>query len=249
MAKSDKKIPLEIVPSVDKEALKDVSEQLGSVFGNIPVTVGSCSGAVVLNNNITEKQDWSLLIDRQNGVVLADNGNELILLKELLRLGHLRGILDVQSTIVQAPNPNNGYSAASSVRVTFSDGKSFSGSADAFEANLDKDFSSYPTAIAESRALARALRFGLNITMCSVEEVSSKTIKKAASATADGKISAAQRQCVEELCRRKNIELTKVLSLGSRQVTNLDLLTIKEARDLITSLNDGTVEKELKKGN
>jgi hypothetical protein len=194
--------------------------------------------------------DWNTKVDKEKGVFLFKDGDknvEFILLAELQRLAELRGGIKHQIThVVQAPNPSNEYSACCTVDVVFHDGKSTSGSGDCSKENTSGDYAVYPTAMAESRALARALRFGLGIKMCSWEEVSGKSLKNAVESS-NKEVTQPQKIAITTICARNNFDLAKILAMGSRKgIETVEQLTSKEASDLIAKLNDGTIKKLLK---
>ena len=239
-----KKDTMEPLPATEAPATEPTDNQQLATATLNSASVFECGRPHVGVQSIPD-QDWNKLLDKQNGIVITKNGNEFVLLKELLRLARIKGLKQVSTFIAQSPNPENKYTSCVTVDVVFKDGTGFSGAAEAFSENTDENFSLYPTAIAESRALARALRLGLGITMCSVEEVSQKVIDGTAIFNPDSKISVSQKNCITTLCEREKVSLDKVLGLGTRAVSSIDDLTVKEARDLISYLNNN--KKELSK--
>ncbi len=208
---------------------------------SIIITKGS--GTTLVSEPMIEKKEeeknWNNLVNPKV-LIITEEGGELIPLKELERLGKLKGIIS-QETIVHSCSP---MYAAVTVKVVFSNGTTYCGSADAGKHNVDGNFALYSLPMAENRALARALRFGLNITLCSLEEVSKKTIEGGFS-DEDGPIKSSSERCILEICNRKGIKIDKVLSLGSRKVARIDQLTQKEATNIIKALNNGAAEKLL----
>lgn len=73
------------------------------------------------------------------------------------------GPMWTQSHVVECPREENGYRSVIKVNVSFENGVSADGVADAFNGNTDRDFSRYITAIAETRAEGRALRKALRL--------------------------------------------------------------------------------------
>ena len=88
----------------------------------------------------------------------------------LLDLAHRQGLSDVQTDLVQAPAEDNGQVAIVTARVTTECG-TFSGIGDACRGNVNKMILPHIIRMAETRAVARALRLACNIGMCSVEEL------------------------------------------------------------------------------
>jgi len=207
-----------------------------------PIIITKGSGTNFVEEQVVVEQkekNWNDLVNHK-ALIITSEGGELIPLKELERLGKLKGIIS-QETIVHSCSP---MYAAATVKVTFSDGSIYSGSADAGKHNVDGNFALYSLPMAENRALARALRFGLHITMCSLEEVSKKTIEGGFS-DGDGPIQSSSERCILEICNRKGIKIEKVLSLGARRVATIDQLTQREATNIIKALNNGAAEKLL----
>ncbi len=89
-------------------------------------------------------------------------------------IGHIVG---VATSIQQVPTPDNLFRATAVVEVAIEDKatgaiRAFSGAADAYEDNLQKNVAKYPVAMAETRAEGRALRKALRLRNVSAEEVS-----------------------------------------------------------------------------
>lgn len=196
-------------------------------------------------DEINEKTNFNELINKETGVIITKEGKEFVLLAELIRLAGLRGIKSNHTHIAQAPNDHNGSVAVATVTVEFKDGRISAGSADCSPDNAGEgSFGLYPTAIAESRALARALRLGMGITMCSYEEVSSAERN---GFDKNAPINGSAKTCIQELCKRKGLTVKDALSKGSRKVDSLDELTQEEGTSLIGFLNKQP-DKKGKKG-
>ena len=88
----------------------------------------------------------------------------------LLDLAHRQGLKDVETELIQAPNEGNSYMAIIRARVTTERG-TFSGIGDATPKNVNARIAPHIVRMAETRAVARALRLACNIGMCSVEEL------------------------------------------------------------------------------
>ena len=88
----------------------------------------------------------------------------------LLDLAHRQGLKDVQTELLQAPAEGNGQVAICRAVVTTERG-TFSGIGDACRGNVNKMIVPHIIRMSETRAVARALRLGCNIGMCSVEEL------------------------------------------------------------------------------
>ena len=163
----------------------------------------------------------------------------------MLRIARIRGIKSITPQVIETGPDGGARYACVSTAVTFKDGETYGGSADSSVRNTDDIFALYPVCMAENRALARALRFGLGINMCSKEEISSKTISNATT-DPETSIQPAQISAIKNICKKKKINTTDLLGCGSRPVEELDDLTTGEATSLIRALNDGTIEKVMK---
>ncbi len=164
-------------------------------------------------------------------------------LRRLVEL--LIGNIEVSSThINQSPSPENGWTATATheIGVKTSDGfKSYSGSADSNPDNTDHPYSKYPTAIAETRAEARALRKLLRLRNASAEELS--VVAGSTAAPSDTKqvaINDQQLNVIDILAnstRGKNID---VIALAKSLVPNYNSvrkLTHDNGISILTELN------------
>ncbi len=97
-------------------------------------------------------------------------GKDFVKFEGLLDLGHRQGLKDVQTELVQAPAEGNNWMAIISARVT-TEGGTFSGIGDATPKNVNGRIAPHIVRMAETRAVARALRLACNIGLCSVEEL------------------------------------------------------------------------------
>jgi len=236
----------------ETELSKDILDLANAVKGELGIATLEPPSLSPKTKLIKKKekvlvQDWNTEI-REENLFRDKNGGSFIPLSELLRIGHLRGIRSiVPQNVASEPEGTTRYAFAS-VLVTFEDGKSYGGSADSSIRNTDDIFALYPVCMAENRALARALRFGLGINMCSKEEISSKTISNAMTDPST-LIQPAQISAIKNICKKKKIQVAELLKCGSRQVDKLESLTTGEATSLIRALNNGTIEKVLKARN
>jgi hypothetical protein len=229
------------------ELSQDILDLANAVKGELGIAVMDKKPLSPPKKKMSKVKNWNDEIKEEN-LFKDKNGGSFIPLSELLRIAHLRGIKSVvPQNISSEPEGSTRYAHASVV-VTFEDGKSYGGSADSSIRNTDDIFALYPVCMAENRALARALRFGLGISMCSKEEISSKTITNAITDPATS-IQAAQISAIKNICKKKKIKVINLLECGSRPVSQLEELTTGEATSLIKALNNGTIEKVLKARN
>ena len=125
--------------------------------------------------DVEEVVDWqSQLNDDEIG---KDDGTEFVFLKGLRRLAKLKGIVaeDHQlGNVIVLKRPDTGAEypfVQVKYTVQFEDGSVFSDVADAHTFNVQGVFSAYPTAMAATRAEARALRKALGISLVAKEEL------------------------------------------------------------------------------
>ncbi len=97
-------------------------------------------------------------------------GREFVKFEGLLDLSHRNGLTDVQTDLVQIPAEDNGHVAIIRARVQVERG-TFTGIGDASKGNVNPKIAPHIIRMAETRAVARALRLACNIGMCSVEEL------------------------------------------------------------------------------
>ncbi len=99
-------------------------------------------------------------------------GRPFIRFEGLLELAHARGLVSLETVIVQA---NDAMAICQSTAV-FSDGRRFTDIGDATERNVAKHLSPHFIRMAATRASARCLRRALNVSACSVEELSGEEV-------------------------------------------------------------------------
>ena len=111
-------------------------------------------------------------------VVKQGRGDSLFIRHDpLLRVAknpEVLGILGKKVDIHQCPEKVNEWSATATVTYQFGDDDrkmTWASSADCRKSNARGGFATYPTAMAETRASARALRFALGVEFCSAEEI------------------------------------------------------------------------------
>lgn len=95
---------------------------------------------------------------------------EVVTAKGLLHLAHKERLSVIRTSLVQAPTKENGDNAIALVRVVTSRG-SFMGLGDANPRNVQPRVAPHFIRMAETRALARALRAALDIGAVAIEEL------------------------------------------------------------------------------
>ena len=74
-----------------------------------------------------------------------------------------RGIKEIDTNLIQAPNADNGQLAIVKAKVVMEDGTSWSGLGDASPGSVNKMIAAHIVRMAETRAIGRALRFMLGL--------------------------------------------------------------------------------------
>lgn len=97
---------------------------------------------------------------------------EAVSLKGLLSLAHDEELRTVRTGIVELPSAQNGQRAVIKAFVRTKRGV-FSGTGDATPENVNPEVSGHTIRVAESRAIARALRLAVNIGEVAIEELGS----------------------------------------------------------------------------
>ncbi len=95
---------------------------------------------------------------------------EVVTAKGLLHLAHKERLSDIRTEIAQTPTKDNGETAIVLVRVVTQRG-AFSGLGDANPRNVNARIAPHFIRMAETRALARALRAALDIGVVAIEEL------------------------------------------------------------------------------
>jgi hypothetical protein len=97
-------------------------------------------------------------------------GKDFVLFPGLLDLAHEKGLESINTLLLQFPSENNGWSAIVQAVVVINS-KSWSAIGDASPMNVGKNIAPHNVRMAETRAIARCLRFALNIGATSLEEL------------------------------------------------------------------------------
>lgn len=105
-----------------------------------------------------------------NKFIIKLQGRDFILFEGLLHLAHQEGLNKVKTQLIQTPQPENNFLAIVHAEVETNKGV-FTGLGDASPESVNKNVAPHLIRLAETRALARALRFAINIGMTTVEEL------------------------------------------------------------------------------
>lgn len=156
------------------------------------------------------------------------------LLRGLARLAHERGIKRLTSDVIAVPTKDSPI-AAVTVQVEFFDGTVFSGSADAKFKAHEPPFNRHLTALADSKAEARAYRRAFNITMASHEECGDMTAGGDVDKTP---IADSQIQGIKNMAELRNLTMAQAINLVfNGEDRSIEKLTSKQGRDIIKALN------------
>ena len=171
-------------------------------------------------------------------IIETESGDQVVLVNGLVRIAQKYTDLsgwDVK--IVQAPELENDWSSTAIVSVNFFSGMSFSDAADCRRGTAGEGFEKYTTALATTRALGRALRRALNITVCTSEELSEK----------DGPCTDIQKNMIKKQFIDKDVMTIKdVYKIVGRNISSLAEITEKEAALVIDRGNKKTGRKRVK---
>jgi len=99
-------------------------------------------------------------------------GRTFVRLGGLLELAHSSGLRGIATPMLQVPSADNGQTAICSATVTIRDA-SYTAHGDANPGNVSRNIAPHLIRMAESRAVARALRFGLGVGETALEELGS----------------------------------------------------------------------------
>jgi hypothetical protein len=159
-----------------------------------------------------------------------------VYLKGLERLAKERGIASAVAMRLEPILLPSHQGIMCTYQYQFVDGQLYQGSADATAANCNPGFGNFLTAMAESRAKARALRTAFGITLCSVEEKADGVVVEE---VANAPIEDHQVKAATFIAKQKGLTKVDFLGLLSTNFGQKDikLLTKQQANELISKLN------------
>ena len=103
--------------------------------------------------------------------IISQNGRQFVRFEGLLLAAHDAGLSSIKTALLQAPSEQNGEMAIVQAEVTTARG-TFTGIGDASPQSVARHLAPHVCRMAETRALARALRFALGVAAVAVEELS-----------------------------------------------------------------------------
>lgn len=182
--------------------------------------------------------DWMIKMREllpADSFVISAEGKETIRLMGLQILARRAGIVESWPELISVQT-DNGVVFQCIYHVRFSDGTRFAGAADSNRDNNNSyPFSTYPTAIAESRAEARAIRKALGITILATEEIGFASKSRL--------VDKQQVSAINMLVERKGLNIRDVLdevltTARAACISSVDALSEEEGAKLIKHLND-----------
>lgn len=210
-----------------------------------------------IENPFDPKHDYFEDLKSSEKYVDNKTGAEYPFLKGLIRLAHNNrgGVQRVDSVIAKVPSleTRKEYEldekgnreviaetkpdciAAVTVTYYFKDGTTFSGSADASYKAHDAPYNLHLTAVAESKAEARAIRRALMITKVAKEEIGEAEV---VGDPDDGPITDTQLAYIRKTAKRKKLSQTDVLKMIKREdLSDITQLTSEEARKALKAID------------
>jgi len=174
------------------------------------------------------KTDYYDLL-KEDEIVVTENGDYLVTVDGLMRVAmEHTDFVGYKTNVVQVPEKKNDWSATATVTIKFASGFIFSGSADARCGTMADGFKSYSTALAETRALGRALRRALHIRACTEEEISDE----------ERPITDIQKNLIKKQFVDKDvIDIRDIYGIIGRDISTIGELTEKEAVLVIDKAN------------
>lgn len=156
-------------------------------------------------------------------------------------------IVDMQPVCVEGPCEGNGWSAAETIRIGFASrdlGRDvyFSGEADCIpgeEGNCEAAYARFPTAMAGTRARARAFRNALRLNKVAAEECTSLPVVERTRHQPPGEemIAAHQVTGITKTCRDLDIDPIKLINQFGSNYSDLKEMTKKGAAKAGALLN------------
>jgi hypothetical protein len=194
-----------------------------------------------------EGTDWEAELEDGDTVVNRESGKPCVLLRALQRLGQRAGLTESGPILLQHV-PQGAFGVFQCIyEVKFNDGTTWRAAADCNKNSVEGKFGNYPTAVAESRAEARALRKALGISMLAAEEID---LNAGSEVKPTQKISSSIVSAIERLIERHGLDtlgvVETVLPDRADEINALNDLTVAEGQSLMSHLNNLPAKKAKK---
>jgi hypothetical protein len=175
---------------------------------------------------------------RENEIYTNESGEEFAYFRGLYRVADEQiGIIGNDTEVVQSPEKKNKWSATVRVKIKFKDGTYATAAADCRYTTAGEGFQNYTTALAETRAFARALRRKLQVGLCSFEEQYTPETH----AITDTQMNCIQKKFID----RALFGLEDVSKIVGKEVVDLKNLNGKEASTVIMQFNKSLKKKQM----
>lgn len=186
-----------------------------------------------------EEDDFDEAKDKKNIFVRHD---------ALLRVAkRIWGIKSKDLNTIQPPTKENDWCAVVEVVYTFGsiDGPvlfSWKENGDCRAKTANPGFKNYTTALAATRASARALRFALGLEICTQEEITdieNLIDKTSGEPAADQQKALIRDRMIQKHGKKKNKAFRELSEIVGEKVVTLDQLTRGQAADILEVINTG----------
>lgn len=153
-------------------------------------------------------------------------------------------IVGIRTNICEAPSKDNDFRAVATTTIRVLEHgviAEYDGSADACYKNVNPEFAAYPTAMAETRSRARALRNALSLDVVSSDEKSAIAIPSGEEFTderANDFINDGQIKVINTLCARNNVNVKNFANMGKNVYKNISEIKYNTAKDMIKKLTE-----------
>ncbi len=201
---------------------------------------------IIILDSTRKSTDWFSQLKDDEIEKDKSSGKTLVLLKGLRRLADVAGKTREEIKFGNAFSlPKGGYFAQVAYSAEFSDGTVWVGTADTNPENCE-NLANYPTAVAESRAEARALRKALSIANLAKEEINNtKSIAVSIDDEEEKPIESVQLILINRLMTQHGLQPIDVLKkVTKRDVVELKELTWSEGQEASRWLNQYKAKKK-----
>jgi hypothetical protein len=161
------------------------------------------------------------------------------------------------SKVIQYPTPENDFAAVCEHTLIIDwdrdddashefPAREFTDVGEVSEFNCDPLYRGYPVSTASTRAEGRAWRKALGLRrILTAEEITKEDMPKMPSHAADAKINETQKQFINNVCRRNNINVMKFIGLSKEKYTNINEIPHASAVKIAATLAKFQNNKEL----